>query len=425
MVSIRALPTSDPKDIDLYEAIDVIEAAVPARPDVKVFNVSFGPRGGMQDDVISRFTYTLDRLALAHKVTFCVAVGNDGDAGPDLDRIQVPADLVNGLGVAAHTRRRNVNVHAPYSCTGPGRECGKLKPDIAAFGGCELEPIHLVSLTPGLKILSFGTSFASPIAAALAAQAADGFERSTALLARALLVHTAEHPNGKPDHLLGHGIIRSTMAEIVRTGDNQVTIVFQGDIAPTKSMRLPIMLPPGLTTKGKVGITWTVAALPTVNSNHASDYTSACIEDTFYPNKRVFTFSVKDKLGKQKSKKIHLDDAASEAAQLVAHGWKRSELPTSESGNRYPKEQDRRTLDYKWEPIVRRHISKMADSLNEPFLILHAIPRNGATARLDYAAVVTISAPQFIGDLHDAVLRRFAALQPIRLRSEAEIRVQI
>jgi hypothetical protein len=185
------------------------------------------------------------------------------------------------------------------------------------------------------------------------------------------------------------------------------------------------MLPPGLVTSGKVGITWTVAALPPVNSNHASDYTSLCIEDTFYPNKRVFTFSVKDQLGKQRSKKIHLDDSASEAAQLLEQGWKRSELPTSESGNMYPTEQDRRAIDYKWEPIVRRFVSKLADSLNEPFLILHAIPRNGATARLDYAAVVTISAPQFSGDLHDAVLRRFSALQPIRLRSEAEIRVQI
>jgi hypothetical protein len=120
-----------------------------------------------------------------------------------------------------------------------------------------------------------------------------------------------------------------------------------------------------------------------------------------------------------------LDDDVAEAGQLAADGWKRSEFPVSESGNRYPTEQDRRALEYKWEPMVRRHISKLAGSLHEPFLILHAIPRNGATARLDYAAVVTISASNYSGDLHDAVLRRFTALQPIRLRSEAEIRVQI
>jgi hypothetical protein len=425
VVSIRALPTSDPKDIDLYEAIDVIEAAVPARPDVKAFNVSFGPRGGMLDDAISRFTYALDTLALTHKVTFCVAVGNDGDAGPGYDRIQVPADLVNGLGVGAYTRRKNVNVHAPYSCMGPGRECAKLKPDLAAFGGCEQEPTHLVSTAAGLKVLSYGTSFASPIVAALAAQAGEGFERSTPLLARALLVHTAEHPNGEPDHLLGHGLVRSTIADVVRSRDNDVTIIFQGDILPTKMVRLPIMLPPNLVTEGKVAVTWTVAALPAVSSNHPADYTSCCIEDTFYPNKRVFTFSMKSKGAKQTSKKLHLDNDVAEAGQLVADGWKRSEFPVSESGNRYPTEQDRRALDYKWEPMVRRHISKLAGSLHEPFLILHAIPRNGATARLAYAAVVTISASKYSGDLQDAVLRRFTALQPIRLRAETEIRVQI
>jgi hypothetical protein len=424
-VSIRALPTSDAKDIDLYESIDVIEAAVPARPDVKVFNVSFGPRGGMLDDVISRFTYALDKLALVHKVTFCVAVGNDGEAGPGLDRIQVPADLVNGLGVGAYTRRNHVNVHAPYSCTGPGRECAKLKPDLAAFGGCDQEPTHLVSSVPGLKLLAYGTSFASPIVAALAAQAAEGFERSTALLGRALLVHTADHPKGRPDHQLGHGVVQPTIGDILRTGDTDVTVIFQGDILPTKMVRLPIMLPPGLVTQGRVSITWTVAALPGVSSNHPSDYTSCCIEDTFYPNSRVFMFSVKDRLGKQRSRKLHLDDDKTEAGRLVADGWKQSESPASESGNRYPTEQCRRTVDYKWEPVVRRHVSKLADSLHEPFLILHAIPRNGATGRLDYAAVVTISASRYSGDLHDAVLRRFPALQPIRVRSEAEIRVQI
>src|SRR5437870_10972742 len=136
VVSIRALPTSNPADIDLYESIDVIEAAVPARKDIKVFNVSFGPRGPILDDMISRFTFALDLLAVGHKVAFCVAVGNDGDAGSGLNRIQAPADLVNGLGVGAYTEGKNGKVHAPYSCQGPGRECAKLKPDVVAFGGC-------------------------------------------------------------------------------------------------------------------------------------------------------------------------------------------------------------------------------------------------------------------------------------------------
>jgi hypothetical protein len=81
MVSVRTLPTSSNSDPDLYECIDVIENAVPIRNDVKFWNISFGPRGPIMDDSISRFTYALDTLAVDHKVGFCVKVGNDGDAG--------------------------------------------------------------------------------------------------------------------------------------------------------------------------------------------------------------------------------------------------------------------------------------------------------------------------------------------------------
>ena len=106
VVSIRCLPASNPRDMDLYEAIDVIERAVPARKDIKVFNVSFGPRGPIEDDPVSRFTYVLDSLAYTHKVTFFVAVGNDGNLS-DLGRIQAPSDLVHGVGVwRVHIRWR-------------------------------------------------------------------------------------------------------------------------------------------------------------------------------------------------------------------------------------------------------------------------------------------------------------------------------
>jgi hypothetical protein len=183
-------------------------------------------------------------------------------------------------------------------------------------------------------------------------------------------------------------------------------------------------LPPGVTLSGKVAVTWTIAALPIVTPNHPTDYTSCCVDDTFYPNAQVFSFSKKQKGAKPQSKKLHVADDAAEVTQLLSKGWKASGFPASESGNIYPTEPERR-LDYKWEPIVRRKVSKLSDSLHEPFLLLHAIPRNGATARIEYAAVVTISAPKYGGDLYDAVLRRFTALQPIRIRTEAELRIQI
>ncbi len=424
VVSFRVLPTSDPKDIDLYEAIDVIEAAVPARPDIKVFNLSFGPRGPIVPDSISRFTYALDTLAAARKVTFCVAVGNDGDAGPGLDRIQAPADLVNGIGVGAYTIRGGHDVHAPYSCKGPGRECAKIKPDLVAFGGCDQMPIQLLSATPGQKIYSHGTSFASPIVASLCAQTADAFDRGTTLLARALLVHSARHPAGDPDHLLGHGIVRSSVDDILRCNTNEVTIIFQGDLIPTKQIKLPVMLPQGLTVSGNIHIRWTIAALPPVYPNHPSDYTACCIDDTFYPNNQLFAFTRLTRNGKQEMARLHLQEEAAEVARLVSSGWKQASMPVSVSGNTYPTETERRAA-YKWEPIVRRSVSKRASSLLEPFLVLHAIPRHNQSSRLDYAAIVTISAPKCSTDLYDAVLRRYTVLQPIRMRTQAELQVSI
>lgn len=149
-----------------------------------------------------------------------------------------------------------------------------------------------------------------------------------------------------------------------------------------------------------------------------------CIEDTFYPNSQIFTYTPKrDALG-GKPRRLHIVEDAAEIRTLLAGGWKKSALPVSESGNQYPSESERR-VRYKWEAIVRHSKSKLATSLHGPFLVLHAIPRHGATNRLEYAAIVTISAPKFSGDLYDAVIRRFTALQPVRVRTEAELRVQI
>ena len=425
VVSVRVFPSTDPADPDLYEAIDLIESAVPARPDVKFWNVSFGPRGPIWDDAISRFTFALDSLATSHKVGFCVAVGNDGRLAEPWSRIQAPSDLVNGLGVGAFTERRGIIMHAPYSCRGPGRECGKMKPDLVAFGGCDHTPMHLLSITAGKKIMNSGTSFSTPLVTAIGGQAVDVVERGTSLLARTLLIHTARHPSTDPDYLLGHGLVRTTLDGLVRCDDREVTVVFQGDLLASQSVKLPMMLPVGTVKSGRVQITWTVGALPPVSPNHPSDYTTMCIEDTFYPHAQVFPFTNPDPKGKPKVKHLHLIDDAALVAELKRKGWKQSLLPVSESGNIYATEHEKRALDYKWEPVVRRVAGKMATSLHEPFLVLHAIPRHNAAGRVSYAATVTISAPKFEGDLYNAVLRSRPALQPIRLRSEAEIRIKI
>lgn len=427
VISFRVLPTSDPLDVDLFEAIDVIEQAVPARNDIKVFNLSFGPRGPIEDDTLSRFTYVLDTLATTHKVAFCVAVGNDGDVVGE-ERIQSPADLVHGLGVGAFTLDAASPVHAPYSCQGPGRECGKVKPDLSAFGGCDNTPIHLVSTTNGQKVLSWGTSFASPLASRLNAQAIASFDRSTALLGRALLVHAAEFP-GKPkevkksDSFLGHGCLPETIDDVLLCEDDSVTVVFQGDILPGRMARLPIPWPSKVKIPGMIDIHWTVAALAPVDPMHPGDYTSCCLEETFYPNAQKYEFRP-PKGQKGKVKRLHLVDNHSEIDKLLKSNWKQSAWPLSESGNTYQDEEERR-LDCKWESIVRRSKSKRAEKVESPLMTLHAIGRNGAHERFDYVVIATLRAPKFDGDLYTEVRQEYPALAPIRLRTEAETRIRI
>jgi hypothetical protein len=420
VVSFRVLPTRDPNDLDLFESIDVIEQVVPARNDIKVYNVSFGPRGPIEDDSLSRFTYVLDTLAATHKVTFCVAVGNDGDVA-GYERIQSPSDMVHGLGVGAFTLNGSTINHAEYSCQGPGRECGKVKPDLTAFGGCPNTPMHLVAVEPTQKLLDWGTSFAAPLASRLNAQAIDSFDRSSALLGRALLVHTSEHPDDTPDAFHGHGCIAETIDDVLLCDEHSVTVVFQGDILPGQMVKLPIPWPSKKVIPGKIQIHWTVAALAPVDPMHPSDYTSCCLEETFYPNSHKFEFRP-PKAGKKET--LHLVNDAAEIAKLLGKDWKQATWPVSESGNQY-RDEDERRLDCKWESIVRRTKSKYAKGVESPLLTMHAIGRNGAHDRFDYVVVATLSAPKFVGDLYTEIRQEYPALAPIRLRTEAETRIQI
>ena len=422
VVSFRVLPTKDPHDVDLFESIDIIEQAVPARRDIKVFNVSFGPRGPIEDDTLSRFTYVLDTLAATHKVTFCVAVGNDGDVA-GYKRIQSPSDLVHGLGVGAFTIDGTSPKHAEYSCRGPGRECGKVKPDLTAFGGCPNTPMHLVGTDAGSKVLHWGTSFAAPLASRLNAQAIDSFDRSSALLGRALLVHTAQHPENQPDQLHGHGCMAETIDDVLLCDERSVTVVFQGGILPTKMAKLPIPWPSKVVMPGKIQIHWTVAALAPVDSMHPNDYTSCCLEETFYPHAQKYTFRP-PKGNSAKPKVLHLIDNATEVESLLNKGWKQAGWPETDSGNVYLDEHDRK-LDCKWESIVRRNKSKLSKSVSSPLMTLHAIGRNAAHERFDYVVLVTLKAPSFTGDLYTEIRQEFPALAPIRLRTEAETRIQI
>jgi hypothetical protein len=211
--------------------------------------------------------------------------------------------------------------------------------------------------------------------------------------------------------------------EVIACEERSVTVVFRGDILPTRMVRLPVPWPGNTMIPGDVYISWTIAALSPIDPSHPGDYTSVCLEETFFPNAFVYQFKP-PKGEKSSSVRRHLLNDPSAIQDLLDRGWTRSSFPVTKSGNAYRDENARR-LDCKWEPLVRRVVSKEGHSVQDPFLTLHAIGRNNARDRFEYVAVVTVRAPKFDGDLYDLVRSRYPALVPIRLRTEAEIRVRI
>ncbi|WP_281869948.1 S8 family peptidase [Brevibacillus parabrevis] len=416
--SFRVLPLTDPSDYELYEAIDIIENIVPSRHDISVYNLSFGPHGPILDDDISRFTYVLDDLAWNYRKLFVVAVGNDGDLMEPFNRIQAPADIVNGLGVGAFAYDYSTGeiVRASYSCIGQGREGCKVKPDLTAFGGDENRPIHLISTTQGHKHLSMGTSFAAPIISGMAGEILGRCDRFNPLIARALLIHSASNQRDVCNEL-GYGFIDQTVEQIMNCTDKHVTLLYSSSILPTHYAKLPIPYPINARDAGMINLKYTIAVLSKANPLHVEDYTESAVEDTLYPHDQKYRYSLQGK-----SLIRHTENDADEIRRLIDQGWQKSTLPVSRSPKTFQTEQARRG-ELKWDTVVQKWDSMRATTLKNPFLVLHGMGRNGGNDRMDYAVIVTIEAPKYQGSLYEDILNEYRQLQPIQMRAVNEILV--
>lgn len=418
--SFRVLPLSDPNDLDLYEAIDFIEDVVPTRHDIQVYNLSFGPAGPILDDDITRFTYSLDQMAWDYKKLFVVAVGNDGQLAAPYNRIQAPADLVNGIGVGAYTYsyQTGEKIRATYSCIGGGREGCKVKPDLVAFGGDRQFPIHLLSTNHTDKWLAAGTSFSSPLIASKAAEILGRCNQFNPIVARGLLIHAAQHSNQVCNEL-GYGIIDQSVDELLRCDENRVTIIYSSSINPTAHAKLLIPLPVNANITGDVHLSWTISTLTKTNPLHLEDYTESAIEDTFYPHSKKYKFTKEGR-----STTLHIENDVEEISRLLDEGWTKSLLPVSSSAEQFQTEQARRG-EMKWDTVMKKWKRMRFSSVERPSLVLHGLGRNGNAERIDYAAIITISVPRYQGNLHEDILNEYSVLEPVFIRNSNEIMVPI
>lgn len=276
---VCALETSGAPETDL---IIRLREALAKRPNIKVWNLSLGG-AEVTDDEFSDFGRELDALSDAFGVLFVVAAGNylqlprrGWPVGVDMlsDRISSPADSVRALTIGAVTHRENatslvrIDEPAPYSRRGPGPVFTP-KPDIVHIGGNA--DVNLASADIGVNVLTpgtgfncgAGTSFAAPIAAAMAARtwhslSLPGRPYDVAVspaMVKALMVHSAQLNSPERSiserRYFGAGL-PGDPGVVLYDSDTSFTMLFELNIVDTMKWRkAPYPIPPSLIHEGK------------------------------------------------------------------------------------------------------------------------------------------------------------------------------
>ena len=292
----------------LADLILRLRQALANRPDIRVWNLSLGANCGIDDDGFSEFAQELDALSDRYGVLFVVSAGNYVDEPYRrwpcdhnfADRISSPADSVRALTVGAITHIGSTTSYvaagepANYSRRGPGPVFTP-KPDVVHIGGGLEMPWN--ADTVGIKglgtdnrvIRNAGTSFATPIVAAMAAQtwhALGGLPRQHGLtpspsLIKALMIHSAElaSPLRTPMHrrYYGAGVPTNPMSALYDSPDS-FTLVFEADLVPgTKWRKAPYPIPRSLLVNGRFRgeVIMTAVYAPPLAGNAGSEYVRA------------------------------------------------------------------------------------------------------------------------------------------------------
>lgn len=296
---------SGPSGAQQGDLIIRLREAIAKHKEVKVWNLSLGG-GEIGDDEFSEFGRELDALSDAYGVLFIVAAGNyqeyprRGWPAPVValsDRISTPGDSVRAVTVGAITHLESttslvrIDEPAPYSRRGPGPVFTP-KPDLVHVGGnadAALQTANIgVNVLTGAGMVSTGcgTSYASPIAAALAARtwqtlATPG--RAIPLTAypamvKALMIHSAQL--GAPDRVaherryFGAGMPGDPVTALYDS-DSSFTMLFELDIVDSMKWRKsPFPIPPSLLQDGKLRAEIIITAVysPPVDASKGAEY---------------------------------------------------------------------------------------------------------------------------------------------------------
>ncbi len=390
--------SNDP--FELYDALTRIRDVLQSR-DYSFINLSIGPSLPIEDHEVHAWTAVLDSLLADGEALTTVAVGNDGEKDHESGnaRVQVPSDSVNSLAIGAACSTSKTWGRASYSCIGPGRSPGLIKPEVVAFGGSSSEPFFVLDQSVSIATPDAGTSFASPFALRMGMGVRAHFGASLSPLAiKSLLVHCSEPAKKIPVHEIGWGRIPQDLEAIVICQEGEARIVYQGDLTPGQYLRTPVPLPQG-TLAGMVTVTATFCFACQTDPHDPGNYTRGGLDVTFRP---------------------HADKFGEDAVHPKSHSFFRQ--------TDYDTEKELRHDAHKWETTLHRCCRFRAATLKDPVFDVHYQVRESGQAssgeKIRYALIITVSAPK-VKNLYDRIVQRYQTqLEPILPVIEVPIQVR-
>ena len=290
--------------IDEPMMVEFMREAIKKYPEVKVWNFSIGNDNPINDSQYSDFAKYLDELQIEYNVLIVKAAGNCTNflkAAPR-GRITEASESIRTLvvGSLAHDQRDHdispVNHPSPFSMVGPG--CADvIKPDLVHYGGNvgikdgkpDINGVKSFS-EDGKIYRAVGTSYSTPRVAALAAELSGSLkEEFNADLIKALLIHSAKHPEEFDADLMdrlsqiGFGL-PAKVGDILFNDPDEVTLILMD--AVDKGSNIKIMDFPYPQTLIKDGhfygqVKITLVTSPEVNSYHGAEYIQSDVDVAF------------------------------------------------------------------------------------------------------------------------------------------------
>ena len=386
--------------LELYDTLIRIRDVLQSRK-YSFINLSIGPALQIEDHEVHAWTAVLDSLLADGEALTTVAVGNEGenDHLSGNARVQVPSDSVNSLAVGAACSTGSKWGRASYSCIGPGRSPGLIKPEVVAFGGSVGEPFFVLDQTVSIATPDAGTSYAAPYALRMGMGVRAHFGAGLSPLAiKALLVHCSEPSRSISVKEIGWGRIPQELDALVICKDGEARIVYQGDLTPGQYLRTPVPIPQGK-LDGMVKVTATFCFACQTDPNDPGNYTRGGLDVTFRP---------------------HADKFDKDAGHAKSKSFFRQ--------TDYDSEKELRQGAHKWETTLHRSVSFRPASLKDPVFDVHYQVRESGQAvvgqKIRYALIITISSPK-VKNLYDRIVQRYQTqLEPILPVIEVPIQIR-